>query len=78
MTEPKRRMIFVPNDDSTYAYMDSPEGDWIYDPDHKIDLGNLTTHPNRAAGTVGTCHRCHKNAKQCICEFPLRADPPPA
>ena len=21
-----------------------------------------------------TCHRCHRNAKQCKCEFPLRAE----
>ena len=32
---------------------------------------------NRATDAGATCHRCHRNARQCKCEFPLRADPPP-
>ena len=36
----------------------------------------LSNQSNKAANGVGTCHRCHRNAKQCICELPLRAEPP--
>ncbi len=32
----------------------------------------------QSGGGIGTCHRCHRNAKQCVCELPLRAESPPA
>lgn len=41
-----------------------------------LEERHLTSSSSSATEAIGTCHRCHKNAKQCICEFPLRAEPP--
>ena len=49
MIEPKRYMIFIPSDGSTYERMDDPRGDWIHDPDHKIDVSKFCESENEQA-----------------------------
>lgn len=61
MTEPKRCTIFIPSDGSLYERMDDPSGQWIFDPDHKIDLCNLTSSSSRAARCCVLCHNWDKN-----------------
>jgi len=46
MIKPKRCMIFISSDGSTYERMDDPDGDWIYDPDHKIDVSKFCESEN--------------------------------
>lgn len=38
MSNPKRCTIFIPSDGSLYERMDDPNGQWIFDPDHKINV----------------------------------------
>lgn len=42
MTEPKRYTVKIDCHNQTFDSIEDPEGQWIFDPDHKIDLRNLT------------------------------------
>lgn len=43
MTEPKRYTVKTDCYNQTFDSIEDPEGQWIFDPEHKIDLRNLTS-----------------------------------
>lgn len=51
MTIPKRCIIFIPSDGSLYERIDDPEGQWIFDPDHKIDVSKFCEGENEQVHT---------------------------
>ena len=77
MTEPKRYKVKTDCHNQTFDSIEDPEGQWIFDPDHKIDLCNLTSHSSRAAKACAESKSC-LNAKA-GCSIPcLWHKPPPA
>lgn len=58
MIKPKRYMIFIPSDGSTYERMDDPRGDWIHDPDHKIDVSKFCEAENEQGNAADAKQPC--------------------
>lgn len=75
--EPKRYMLETNPCNQNFMDFKDPDGQWIFDPDHKIDLRNITSYQSRAAGACG----CNSDTRiQCMfwdgeggCVHPPRA-----